>query len=129
VASGGVDLTLPHVLSSDSDALAITRLFRADGSYDEEAAEALARRRIKVDPLLAADLEVFNARTFSFKIDKAWVESLKFSANELRIPLTEEYQFVNDSFTPNLEYVELRQATRVREYQELALQTMLYHKK
>ena len=67
-------------------------------------------------------------RTLSFMIPQTSVEAVKRAAQSVKYPLTEEYDFHNDTHNPSLT-IDLRPMTKVRPYQEKALSKMFGNKR
>ena len=61
-----------------------------------------------------------NEQVFSFEINKQYLEEVKHTCIKLDIPLVEEYDFKNDSMSPNLN-IDLKPSTSLRPYQETSL--------
>lgn len=90
--------------------------------YEEDEAEREADdlfAQIREDDDDDDDLE----QVHSFRIAASDVEKVKERCIEIKLPITEEYDFRNDNRNANLD-IDLRPSARIRDYQEKSLSKM-----
>ncbi|KAB8360878.1 hypothetical protein FH972_024612 [Carpinus fangiana] len=112
----GLDAKLQRAQAEDPTGQARRAEDDDDGVTDEDMM-ALMRAEDEDDD--DEDLEQMH----SFQIEQESVEKVKARCLEIKLPITEEYDFRADTINANLS-IDLKPAARIRDYQEMALSKM-----
>ncbi|GLD98095.1 hypothetical protein PINS_up006792 [Pythium insidiosum] len=109
----GDEFIQKDVSAEDQANLQYQKLLNEDYDVSEEHVQAAS----------GGDIEK-TVRTVSFRVRKTMVEKVKKACLDMDYPLMEEYDFRNDKTIPDIEGMDLKPTTRIREYQEKSLSKM-----